>query len=193
MAEMERFELSRRFTHPTPLAGEPLRPTWVHLRIKNIYFTAAASCLLRKKWRRRWDSNPRYLSVSLVFKTSSLNPSDTSPHRGKVYRPHQMQHFWQTPWGYDSISIQTEGLFPLFTLRQSEQCMLQWPLRHPKLCFGACREVIIAIFFSDVNAALCTFLHIVWLHCDKTSRFCPFLQKVIHILFPRKRYTRMIG
>ena len=97
MAEMERFELSRRFTHPTPLAGEPLRPTWVHLRIKNIYFTAAASCLLRKKWRRRWDSNPRYLSVSLVFKTSSLNPSDTSPHRGKVYRPHQMQHFWQTP------------------------------------------------------------------------------------------------
>ena len=30
-------------------------------------------------WRRRWDSNPRYLAVSLVFKTSSLNHSDTSP------------------------------------------------------------------------------------------------------------------
>lgn len=30
--------------------------------------------------RRRWDSNPRYLSVSLVFKTSSLNHSDTSPY-----------------------------------------------------------------------------------------------------------------
>ena len=30
-------------------------------------------------WRRGWDSNPRYLSVSLVFKTSSLNRSDTSP------------------------------------------------------------------------------------------------------------------
>ena len=84
VAEMERFELSRRFTHPTPLAGEPLRPTWVHLRIKNIYFTAAASCLLRKKWRRRWDSNPRYLSVSLVFKTSSLNHSDTPPMQNSI-------------------------------------------------------------------------------------------------------------
>ena len=29
--------------------------------------------------RRRWDSNPRPLSESLVFKTSSLNHSDTSP------------------------------------------------------------------------------------------------------------------
>ncbi len=31
--------------------------------------------------RRRWDSNPRSLSESLVFKTSSLNHSDTSPNR----------------------------------------------------------------------------------------------------------------
>ena len=31
-------------------------------------------------WRRGWDSNPRPLSESLVFKTSSLNHSDTSPH-----------------------------------------------------------------------------------------------------------------
>ncbi len=30
-------------------------------------------------WRRGWDSNPRSLSESLVFKTSSLNHSDTSP------------------------------------------------------------------------------------------------------------------
>ena len=30
--------------------------------------------------RRRWDSNPRSLSESLVFKTSSLNHSDTSPN-----------------------------------------------------------------------------------------------------------------
>ena len=30
--------------------------------------------------RRRWDSNPRSLSESLVFKTSSLNHSDTSPY-----------------------------------------------------------------------------------------------------------------
>ena len=31
------------------------------------------------KWRRGWDSNPRSLARSLVFKTSSLNHSDTSP------------------------------------------------------------------------------------------------------------------
>ena len=34
---------------------------------------------LAPTWRRRWDSNPRYLAVSLVFKTSSLNHSDTPP------------------------------------------------------------------------------------------------------------------
>ena len=43
------------------------------LRLCNI--TAVA-----KDWRRRWDSNPRPLSESLVFKTSSLNRSDTSPN-----------------------------------------------------------------------------------------------------------------
>ena len=30
-------------------------------------------------WRKRWDSNPRFLSESLVFKTSSINHSDTLP------------------------------------------------------------------------------------------------------------------
>ncbi len=30
-------------------------------------------------WRRVRDSNPRFLSESLVFKTSSLNRSDNSP------------------------------------------------------------------------------------------------------------------
>ena len=30
-------------------------------------------------WRRVRDSNPRFLSESLVFKTSSLNHSDNSP------------------------------------------------------------------------------------------------------------------
>ena len=30
--------------------------------------------------RRRWDSNPRTLSESPVFKTGSLNHSDTSPN-----------------------------------------------------------------------------------------------------------------
>ena len=37
----------------------------------------SAPCIIR--WRRGWDSNPRFLSESLVFKTSSLNRSDTSP------------------------------------------------------------------------------------------------------------------
>ena len=30
-------------------------------------------------WRREWDSNPRWVAPSLVFKTSSLNRSDISP------------------------------------------------------------------------------------------------------------------
>ena len=30
-------------------------------------------------WRREWDSNPRRVAASLVFKTSSLNHSDISP------------------------------------------------------------------------------------------------------------------
>ena len=37
-------------------------------------------CKLHCCKRRRWDSNPRSLSESLVFKTSSLNHSDTSPN-----------------------------------------------------------------------------------------------------------------
>ena len=34
-------------------------------------------------WRRERDSNPRYLSVSLVFKTSAINRSAISPHRNQ--------------------------------------------------------------------------------------------------------------
>ena len=30
-------------------------------------------------WRREWDSNPRWVAPSPVFKTGSLNPSDISP------------------------------------------------------------------------------------------------------------------
>ena len=37
--------------------------------------------LLLIKWRRGRDSNPWSLAGSLVFKTSSLNHSDTSPNR----------------------------------------------------------------------------------------------------------------
>ena len=35
-------------------------------------------------WRRGWDSNPRSLAGSLVFKTSSLNHSDTSPNCKRI-------------------------------------------------------------------------------------------------------------
>ena len=36
-------------------------------------------------WRREWDSNPRLLAESLVFKTSSLNHSDISPYKTPYY------------------------------------------------------------------------------------------------------------
>ena len=70
MAQKEGFEPSRRFTQPTPLAGEPLRPLGYFRKTGDI-----------KIWRRERDSNPRYLSVSLVFKTSAINRSAISPSR----------------------------------------------------------------------------------------------------------------
>ena len=48
-----------------------------------------AICSSLVKVRRRWDSNPRYLSVSLVFKTSSLNHSDTSTQAIILCRSYQ--------------------------------------------------------------------------------------------------------
>ena len=66
MAEKEGFEPSRQLSHPTPLAGEPLRPLG--------YFSMPVQF-----WRRERDSNPRCLSTSLVFKTSALNHSAISP------------------------------------------------------------------------------------------------------------------
>ena len=69
MAQKEGFEPSRRFTQPTPLAGEPLRPLG--------YFCKTYKIM--KIWRRERDSNPGYLSVSLVFKTSAINHSAISP------------------------------------------------------------------------------------------------------------------
>ena len=64
MAEKERFELSLPLSSTTPLAGEPLRPLG--------YFSIAGE-------RSERDSNPRYLSVSLVFKTSAFNRSAIAP------------------------------------------------------------------------------------------------------------------
>ena len=67
MAEKEGFEPSRQLSHPTPLAGEPLRPLG--------YFST------NRFWRRERDSNPRCLAASLVFKTSALNHSAISPQK----------------------------------------------------------------------------------------------------------------
>ena len=50
-------------SRPTPLAGEPLHHLGKSAKI----------------WRTGWDSNPRYVAVSPVFKTGSLNHSDTCP------------------------------------------------------------------------------------------------------------------
>ena len=73
MAEKMGFEPMRPYTNPNGLANRPLQPLE--------YFSKKAS------WRRGWDSNPRSLAGSPVFKTGSLNHSDTSPYpmRIKVY------------------------------------------------------------------------------------------------------------
>ena len=50
-------------------------------------------------WRRGWDSNPRSLSESLVFKTSSLNHSDTSPSQVLLFKLVTHRRFeLRTPW-----------------------------------------------------------------------------------------------
>ena len=65
------WTLAPLFRRPTPLAGAPLRPLE--------YYSRAKCNTLIQKWRREWDSNPRPIAGSLVFKTSSLNRSDISP------------------------------------------------------------------------------------------------------------------
>ena len=76
LAEKEGFEPSLRSSRTTPLAGEPLRPLGYFSKPKE-YTTVRADS---DKWRRERDSNPRPLAESLVFKTSSINHSDISPH-----------------------------------------------------------------------------------------------------------------
>lgn len=51
------------------------------------------------KKRRRWDSNPRSLSESLVFKTSPLNHSGNSPKQCLIILPQNffcVKHFFIT-------------------------------------------------------------------------------------------------
>ena len=68
-------------SRPTPLAGAPLRPLEYFSRAKCFTLDSVVRLGWERNWRRGWDSNPRPLSESLVFKTSSLNHSDTSPRK----------------------------------------------------------------------------------------------------------------
>ena len=83
---------------PTPVPGAFIRQ-WILPRPKKVspghFFTPAAPgpafripYAHQKRstptgvdlfWRRVWDSNPRFLAESPVFKTGSLNHSDNSP------------------------------------------------------------------------------------------------------------------
>ena len=83
---------------PTPVAGAFIR-LWILPRPKNsppdCFYPGCAGAGLSNPvrpskndtiqkdgvvfWRRVWDSNPRFLAESPVFKTGSLNHSDNSP------------------------------------------------------------------------------------------------------------------
>ena len=47
------------------------------------YFSTCRNCY-SLRWRRERDSNPRCLSASLVFRTSSINHSDISPYEPEM-------------------------------------------------------------------------------------------------------------
>ena len=99
-----RRDLNPRAGHPTyALSRGAPSATWVLLHI-----------LLA--WRRGRDSNPRHLSVSLVFKTSSINHSDTSPYWEYTIVVKQLwnlcKHRFHN-WHFNSISkeIRSVNLF----------------------------------------------------------------------------------
>ena len=67
--------------NPNDLANRPLQPLEYFSRLNFLLLiNLNSNQAILHIWRRGWDSNPRPLSESLVFKTSSLNHSDTSPH-----------------------------------------------------------------------------------------------------------------
>ena len=86
------------FAHYSLSRGAP-SATWVLLHrtgsLIKLYF-------LKRNWRRERDSNPRYLSVSLVFKTSAINRSAISPHRN------------QRKWLYHASQSKSIFFFQLF-------------------------------------------------------------------------------
>ena len=67
LAEKERFELSRRSSRPTPLAGEPLRPLG--------YFRRS----MVNELAERVGFEPTDAFTSPVFKTGAFNHSAISP------------------------------------------------------------------------------------------------------------------
>ena len=81
--EMERFELSRRFHDLLPFQGSPFS----HLGTSPNVF---GKIYLHKKERRGWDSNPRPIAESPVFKTGSLHHSDTSAYWHATLAAHQL-------------------------------------------------------------------------------------------------------
>ena len=66
LAEKEGFEPSHRLTQPNGLANRPLQPL-EYFSINCLY-----SFIIILNWRRGWDSNPRALADSTVFKTAPL-------------------------------------------------------------------------------------------------------------------------
>ena len=97
VAEMERFELSRRFTHPTPLAGEPLRPTWVHLRIKHIFILLPRHPACSEKMAEKVGFEPTVPFGITGFQDQLLKPLGHLSTSGQRIGPRLAQHLWQTP------------------------------------------------------------------------------------------------
>ena len=63
-----------------PFQGSPFSHLGTSPKLKHIHDIIGLTTK-----RRRWDSNPRPLSESPVFKTGSLNHSDTSPRLLEQY------------------------------------------------------------------------------------------------------------
>ena len=81
MAEWEGFEPSREFP---PLSVQ--QTDLFGLLSTTPYFDNYDNAVhAARKWRRGRDSNPRSLAGSLVFKTSSINHSDTPPCPARKY------------------------------------------------------------------------------------------------------------
>ena len=68
--------------HWTSKQAEPL-----NLEVLPVFICVSLAKVI-SSWRRGWDSNPRCIAASPVFKTGSLNRSDTSPDTRLLYQAH---------------------------------------------------------------------------------------------------------